>query len=124
MQSRFLRGLPVANVLRFCLLLSQLRGCSSAPASCCNHVVTVEVPIQRLLALRGCHTAERAVQVTTWEVPYLFAWRKVFVDENNTVVESPEDEDWDDEGWTGEFLTPRMACQTRRRIESASGRHP
>ena len=41
--------------------------------------------------------------MTTWEVPYLFAWRKVYVDDNNTVVESPEDDDWeDDPSWTGE----------------------
>ncbi len=43
-----------------------------------------------------------ALQVTTWEVPYLFAWRKVYVDDNNTVVESPEDDEWDDQPWTGE----------------------
>ena len=49
----------------------------------------------------GLHSTMAILQVTTWEVPYLFAWRKVYVDDNNTVVESPEDE-WDDESWIGE----------------------
>ena len=35
-------------------------------------------------------------------MPYLFAWRKVYVDDSNTVVESPEEEWDDDESWIGE----------------------
>ncbi len=31
-------------------------------------------------------------QESTWEVPHLFAWHKVFIDENGTVVAPPEEE--------------------------------
>ena len=51
------------------------------------------------------------MQATTWEVPYLFAWRKVFVDENNTVVESPEDDDWDEGDWSGADADGCEVCQ-------------
>ena len=67
----------------------------------------------------------RPSQVTTWDVPYLFGWRKVFVDENNTVVESPEDE-WDDEGWAGAcwltaaaVLSSSTSCMTSITLAAA-----
>lgn len=60
----------------------------------------------RALRCDGCP------QASTWQVPKSYAWRQVFVNEANEVLETSEPVDWEYEDLIGQHLMPIAGSRT------------